>query len=71
MESKSIDAGKGVSFRIRQNGITVAKASGPNAEGIIWNYAFQYREDGELTIHHNAEGHWKRFALLCKWETKP
>ena len=23
--------------------------------------------DGDLTIQHNAEGHWKRYAALCQW----
>ena len=59
-----------VRFRIRQGGMTVASAEGPNAEASIWQYAYQYRADGELTIQHNAEGHWKRFALLCQWPLK-
>ena len=54
-------------FRLRQDGITVAKVEGPNAEREIWHYAFQYRADGEVTIQHNAEGHWKRLALLAQW----
>lgn len=57
----------GPSFRIRQNGVTVCKTDGPIAEGEIWHYAQQYRRDGELTIQHNVEGHWKRYALLCQW----
>ena len=57
----------GPAFRIRQNGMTVAKCEGINAEAEIWHYAAQYRQDGELTIQHNAEGHWKRYALLCMW----
>lgn len=56
-----------VSFRIRQGNMTVAKAEGPSAEREIWHYAQQYRQDGEITIQHNAEGHWKRYALLCQW----
>ncbi|WP_395543417.1 hypothetical protein [Neotabrizicola sp. sgz301269] len=58
---------KNIAFRIRQNGMTVARAEGENAEGYIWHYAQQYRADGEVTIQHNAEGHWKRYALLCQW----
>jgi hypothetical protein len=54
-------------FRIRQDGVTVAAAEGPNAESMILFYADQYREDGEITIQHNAEGHWKRWALFCQW----
>ena len=54
-------------FRIRQDGLTVAGAEGPNAEAAILHYASQYREDGELTIQHNANGHWKRWALFCQW----
>ncbi|MFQ8433845.1 hypothetical protein [Amaricoccus sp. W119] len=54
-------------FRVKQNGMTVASTEGPNAEREIWHYAHQYREEGEVTIQHNAEGHWKRFALLCQW----
>lgn len=54
-------------FRIRQGNMTVAKVEGPNAEAEIWTYARQYRQDGEITIQHNAEGHWKRYAFLCQW----
>ena len=56
-----------VSFRIIQDRTTVAKCAGPNAEREIWHYAHKYRQDGEVTIQHNAEGHWKRYALLCQW----
>lgn len=28
----------------------------------------QEKLDG-LTIHHNAAGHWKRFAYFCHWPT--
>ena len=52
-------------FRIKQHGMTVAKT---NSEAEIWRYAFQYREEGELTIQHNKEGHWKRLALLVYWK---
>jgi len=59
------------SFRIRQNNTTVVKATGPNAESLIWHYAFQYRADGDLTIQRRATGgHWKRFALLARWPGK-
>lgn len=61
-------------FRIRQAGMTVAQASGPNAEQEIMHYADQYRRDGELTIQvqHRSEAdpgkwYWKRFALLALW----
>lgn len=54
-------------FRIRQNNQTQAKCEGPNAEREIMHYAAQYRQDGEVTIQHNASGHWKRYALLCQW----
>lgn len=57
-------------FRIRQNNITVAEAVGPNAEYHIWHYAFQYRKDGDVTIQHNSEGRWKRFAFLIHWQNK-
>ena len=58
-----------ISFRIRQDNMTVAKVTGlpQEAEAEIMHYAMQYREEGELTIQHNAAGHWKRFALLCQW----
>lgn len=59
-----------ISFRIRQNGQTVAKVTGPQSvevEAEIMHYARQYRTDGELTIEHNAAGHWRRFAYLCQW----
>lgn len=54
-------------FRLRMDGKTVAGAEGLNAEREIMHYAEQYREDGEVTIQHNAQGHWKRWALLCQW----
>lgn len=58
-----------VAFRIRQNGQTVARVDGDaiSAEAEIMHYARQYRQDGEVTIQHYAEGYWKRFALLCQW----
>lgn len=59
-----------IRFRIRQNGMTVAGTDGPNAELEIMRYAGQYRADGEVTIQHNAEGYWKRYALLCQWPVK-
>lgn len=61
---------KTIAFRIRQGGQTVARVDGADpisAEAEIMHYARQYRQDGEVTIQHNAEGHWKRFALLCQW----
>lgn len=58
---------KTTSFRIRQDNMVVAKCEGPTAEAEILNYAAQYRQDGEITIQHNAGGHWKRYALLCQW----
>jgi hypothetical protein len=61
---------KTIAFRIRQNGQTVARVDGPDTistEAEIMHYAQQYRQDGEVTIQHNAEGHWKRFALLRQW----
>lgn len=51
-------------FRIRQNGMTVVQT---NSEAAIWHYAWQYRQDGKITIQHNKEGHWKRLALLVCW----
>lgn len=58
-----------ISLRIRQQGTTVAKVTGPvvEAEAEIMHYARQYRRDGELTIEHNAAGYWKRWAYLCQW----
>jgi hypothetical protein len=58
-----------IGFRIKQDGIVVARVDGPpdKAEREIMHYAAQYRQDGEITIQHNANGHWKRFALLCQW----
>ncbi len=58
---------KTVSFRIRQDGMTVAQCDGEDAERGIWVYASQYRQDGDITIQHNADGRWKRFAFLCRW----
>lgn len=60
---------KKMAFRIKQNGLIVARVEGLpiEAEAEIMHYAIQYREEGELTIQHNAEGHWKRFMLVCQW----
>lgn len=65
---RSAESG-GIAFRIRQDGKTVAKAEGRfvEAEAEIMHYARLYRQDGEVTIQHNAEGYWKRYALLCQW----
>ncbi len=58
-----------IAFRIRQKGQTVVRVEGRpiEAEAEIMHYARQYRQDGEVTIQHNAEGYWKRYALLCQW----
>lgn len=60
---------KKIGFRIRMDNVTVASSSGDAviAEAEIMHYAVQYRQDGEITIQHNAAGHWKRYALLCQW----
>lgn len=58
-----------VRFRIRQNNKTINAFNGEEAESIVMHYAEKYRRDGEVTIQHNAEGHWKRYALLCQWPT--
>lgn len=61
-------------FRIRQKGMTIAQASGPNAESEIMHYAMQYRAEGELTIqaqHRSPSGggkwKWKRWMLMAQW----
>ncbi len=61
-------------FRIRQNGQTVASASGPDAEVEILHYADQYRRDGEITIQaqhgsptNPGKWYWKRFMLMAQW----
>jgi len=58
-----------IRLRIRMNNQTVASAEGPwlEAHAEIMHYANQYRQDGEVTIQHNAAGHWKRYALICQW----
>lgn len=60
---------KKIAFRIKQNNQVVVRVEGYpiEAEAEIMHYALQYREEGELTIQHNAEGHWKRFMLICQW----
>jgi len=58
-------------FRIRMGNKTVAKCDGPNARTEIHHYAEQFRAEGEVTIQHNAEGYWKRYALLCQWPITP
>jgi len=61
-------------FRIQQDGMTVARASGPNAEGEILHYANQLRADGDLTIQVQhvspsvpGKWNWKRHMLMAKW----
>lgn len=61
-------------FRIRQDGLTVAQASGPSAEIEIMHYANQYRQDGEITIQvqhvspkDRTKWYWKRFATMALW----
>ena len=56
-----------LAFRIRQNGTVVAKVTGDAALVEILHYADQYRQDGGVTIQHNAAGHWKSYAALCQW----
>ena len=59
-----------VAFRIRQDNQTVVKVEGPDeaaSVASIMHYAMLCRQDGEVTIQHNAEGHWKRWALMCQW----
>lgn len=58
-----------VAFRIRQDGQIQARVEGDmiEAEAEIMHYARQYRQDGELTIEHNAVGYWKRWAYMCQW----
>lgn len=63
-----------IAFRVRLYGQTVAPVEGTDpisTEAEIMHYARQYREEGEVTVQHNAEGHWKRFALLCQWPLPP
>jgi len=63
-------------FRIRQGGVTVASASGPDpvAQESILHYAMQYRQDGDLTIQRQerspsagSEWFWKRHMFMAKW----
>lgn len=58
---------KPIAFRVRLSGIPTVKFDGANAEQKAWEHALNMRKRGEVTIQHNAEGHWKRFALLCEW----
>ena len=66
-------------FRIRQNGMIVARTSSPDrqrAEREILNYAMQYRQDAPLTIQRqtrsgglNPEGKWRwvRHIHMEQW----
>lgn len=62
-------------FRLRQNGMTVAKvsSSGTGAECEALHYAMQYRSEGAVTIERqvpNKTGKgvwWKRHALFEQW----
>lgn len=53
-----------VRFRVRQGAVTVA---GADSEHEAMRYAEGYREYGGVTVQHNAEGHWKLYAMLCQW----
>lgn len=63
-------------FRLRQNGMTVASAAGPDpisTEGEILHYAMKYRQDGAVTIERkhitagSPKGYWKRHMLMEQW----
>lgn len=61
-------------FRIKQGNMTVASANGVNAESEIMHYAYQLREDGDLTIQvqhksptNPGKWNWKRFMLMAQW----
>lgn len=58
-----------VALRIKQNGEVVVRVEGnsPETEASILHYAMQYRQDGDVTIEHNAKGYWKRWAFMCQW----
>lgn len=62
-----------LSFRLKAGGKVQEKVtrrglqSVDDAESEIMALARAYRRHGEVTVEHNAAGHWKRFALLCQW----
>jgi hypothetical protein len=49
-------------FRLKQGGIPVAWAEGPNALGEINRYAMVYGQDGPVQIERHTSGKWKSWA---------
>jgi hypothetical protein len=56
-----------IGFRIRQNGATLSQGRGPDAEAEIIRQAVACRNSGDVTVQHDACGHWKRFAFFSQW----
>ena len=51
-------------FRLKQDGIPVAWAEGPQALGEICHYAMVYAQDGPVMIEHHTNGKWRKFHAI-------
>lgn len=49
-------------YRLKQHGIPVAWADGPNASREIAHYAAVYSSDGSVEIEQRINGRWKRLS---------
>lgn len=49
-------------FRLRQHGIPVAWADGPNALAEINHYALIYSQDAPVVIERKEGSRWKRWT---------
>ena len=48
-------------YRLKQHGIPVAWAEGPQASLVIMHYAMVYRQDGAVFIEHREGGRWHKW----------
>lgn len=56
-----------VEFRIKQDGMVVAAASGLGSFTAISHYAAQYAEDGPVIVQFkNGKGRWKTYMKMSK-----
>ena len=46
-------------YRIKQDGLVVASASGPGALREIKHYAAQYVQDGDIDFEIRQDGRWR------------
>jgi hypothetical protein len=48
-------------YRLKQDGIPVAWAEGPNALAEIQHYAMVYRQDAPVLIEKHRNGKWRKW----------